>query len=411
MKHLGKGIEEFEDESSGEIFYNVNYKHRGKIIAKGGPFLTIKEANSFRDSVIDKKNIKKVELTDGQIRYRAEINIRGKKLRKTFSTYRDAVNWRTEKRIKKNVLKGTLGDKMTFGEFSNYWIENEVKVKRADSTIELYERMLRIHILPSLEHLRLDKIKIHHINELMGILKDSNLAVDTMSLIMSVIQRCLEFAVMNDVLMRNIMKSVSKITGQQTEPMYWEIDDLKRFFKYIKKKQCFLMYYTTAKTGMRKGEIAGLKWESVNFKAGMIKCSDTRTNNKFKNETKSKRIRYIPMTGELMSLLKSVSEQLKPKLSDYVFLSSTGKPYSYGSIGPLFHENQHKAQVSKKISFHSLRHTFASHFSMEGGKLELLKEILGHSNFRMTQVYAHHNQEYLKSAKEIIERTEVRDVL
>ena len=79
------------------------------------------------------------------------------------------------------------------------------------------------------------------------------------------------------------------------------------------------------------------------------------------------------------------------KPSDYVFLSTRGKPLLL--IKRPFQNAIKRARISD-FRFHDLRHTFASHYVMTGGDLMSLKEILGHSTLRMVERYSHLSSDY-----------------
>ncbi len=128
-------------------------------------------------------------------------------------------------------------------------------------------------------------------------------------------------------------------------------------------------------TGARVGEILSMKWEHVNLEKNFITVTA--------QEAKSKRIRRIPINSELRKLF------LKLKLTGagnrYVLLNPlTGKPYRSFQRS---WESLLKRTGIDNMRFHDLRHTFASHFLMNGGDLYTLKEILGHKELNTTARY------------------------
>ena len=80
-------------------------------------------------------------------------------------------------------------------------------------------------------------------------------------------------------------------------------------------------------------------------------------------------------------------------MGEYVFSNPDGNPLEINTMYRRLEFFCKKAGL-RKISFHTLRHTFASHFIMKGGSLKSLQEILGHSKIEMTMKYAHLSQEY-----------------
>ena len=134
---------------------------------------------------------------------------------------------------------------------------------------------------------------------------------------------------------------------------------------------------TALNTGMRLGEILNLTWDRVYINHVIdpyIEVTMTKNNKK----------RFIHLHEEMIMLLKKLKE--KNPDSQNVFLSVHGKQLK--SVRKPFHTALKKAGIND-FRFHDLRHTFASHFIMNGGDLLTLKEILGHSSMKMAERYSH----------------------
>jgi integrase len=126
---------------------------------------------------------------------------------------------------------------------------------------------------------------------------------------------------------------------------------------------------------MRPGEILNLRWDHVHIKNVIepyLEISETKNNKK----------RFIPLNDDMLELLKS----LKDNGSAYVFLGTHGKRLTL--VRKPFIKALKKAGI-EDFRFHDLRHTFASPYVMNNGDLLALKEILGHSDLKMVQRYAH----------------------
>jgi integrase len=144
-------------------------------------------------------------------------------------------------------------------------------------------------------------------------------------------------------------------------------------------------------TGMRRGEILNLEWMNVNLEDYFITITA--------REAKSKRIRRIPVNRSLRELLLKLS--LERNGNRYVFQSPrTGQPYS--SMQKSW-EGLLKRTGIEEMRFHDLRHTFASHFLMNGGDLYTLKEILGHRELNTTARYLTITTAHKAKAMEIFE--------
>jgi integrase len=100
--------------------------------------------------------------------------------------------------------------------------------------------------------------------------------------------------------------------------------------------------------------------------------------------SKNNRKRFIPLNNVMIKLLSELREQNKE--SEYVFLNKLGMRLR--SVETQFKYAIDNAKITD-FKFHDLRHTFASHFVMNGGDLLSLKELLGHSTMKMVERYAH----------------------
>lgn len=127
------------------------------------------------------------------------------------------------------------------------------------------------------------------------------------------------------------------------------------------------------KTGMRQGEIFGLKWADVDFSAGQLGLK----------RTKSGMIRFVPMHSDVRTILVSL-----PRIGEHVFEGDRGGPTWHGARRAEWDKAVDAAGL-RDFRFHDLRHTFASELVMRGADLKTVSELLGHSTTRITERYAH----------------------
>ena len=153
-------------------------------------------------------------------------------------------------------------------------------------------------------------------------------------------------------------------------------------------------------TGLRRTRLLRLKWEDVDFKLGVI----------YVRNAKGGKSRELPMGPTLKQVLKSVPHHIA---SGYVFASpSNGEPW--GDLKASFQAAVTKARIEKRVTFHTMRHTFASHLVMAGVDLYTVSKLLGHASIEMTQRYAHLSPDHEKMAMGRLEglfQTEEREVL
>ena len=146
-------------------------------------------------------------------------------------------------------------------------------------------------------------------------------------------------------------------------------------------------------TGMRKGEILGLKWTQI--KNGFIYLQKTKTDNP----------REIPVNDIVASIFNRVKCRFKLRIAkgkdqslEYVF-TFNGEPIK--DIKTSFKKALKDAEIDD-FRFHDLRHTFASQLILKGGTLKDVQELLGHKTMTMTLRYAHLTQEHKRNAVNLL---------
>jgi len=142
---------------------------------------------------------------------------------------------------------------------------------------------------------------------------------------------------------------------------------------------------TAIQTGMRKGEVLGLKWSNVDLVNRLIIVEGT----------KSGYIRRIPMNTKLTETLGGAKKVSK---GDYVF-SRNGKPYK--SFRSAWDHTLKKAGI-EDLTFHSLRHTFGTRLGMAGVDVKTIQELMGHRDIKMTMRYSHPTPEHKRNAVELL---------
>jgi integrase len=136
-------------------------------------------------------------------------------------------------------------------------------------------------------------------------------------------------------------------------------------------------------TGMRKSEILNLQWPNVDLKLGHIELTDQ------KNGQHS----FVPLSPECIEMLRKIPRRVD---SPYVFPGrKAGHPFS--DLKAQFNAAVKKAGL-EDVTFHTLRHTAASHLVMSGADLATVRDILRHKSFVMTLRYAHLSDDHRKQA-------------
>jgi integrase len=178
---------------------------------------------------------------------------------------------------------------------------------------------------------------------------------------------------------------------------------ISRFLQMAKSRTRFYaLYYLALATGMREGEIVGLAKHSIDFERGRIhvcrKWDWTARDFSLPKHDKTRWLDFDPK-GDLAQVLReAVAASRHPEL---VFPSERGRPLSRSSFAEKVYKTIARDAGVPVLSFHSLRHCFASWYMREHDDVWALKEILGHADIQTTMRYAHHSEKLRKQGLDL----------
>jgi integrase len=158
------------------------------------------------------------------------------------------------------------------------------------------------------------------------------------------------------------------------------------------------MILVALKTGLRIGELLALRWDDVDLVAGrlMVRRSTWRGH---VGTPKNSRSREVPLSPEAVRALK----QHRHLRGEQVFCHADGSPLTDGQCKwPLW--SSCRLAGLRRIGWHVLRHTFASHLVMRGVSLKAVQELLGHSTIEMTMRYAHLSPQVTRNAVAMLDQ-------
>ena len=328
-------------------------------------------------------------------RANGEGNIRKRKDGRWEGRYTAGYDPETGKRIIKNVLgktqaevkeklKTTISESQkldvskagtyTVASWVKTWYENYAKIKMRPSTYLTYHGYIENHIKPQiggiplagLTSLDLQRFYKHlldggRVDRIEAKKKPKGLAPKTVRNIHQMIGSAYNLAIEQKLVTRNPTQGCALPKVEHKEMKTLTADQLSAFFQEARDSGVYELYYLDLATGLRRGELLGLKWTDVDLDRGVLKIQRaiSRQNGKVvEAPLKTKNAyRTLPLSADAIDAL--MQQRRKTGNSEWVFPSPTGGPMSPDSVLHMLQRVLKRAGLPR-IRFHDLRHTFAT---------------------------------------------------
>lgn len=300
----------------------------------------------------------------------------------------------------------TLGDYLT-----KHWLPL-MKHRLQPSTWASYDRTLRHHVLPRIGGVRLQDLTAAHLDQLYSDLlaggrrdgKPGGLSPKTVRYLHTTLHKALKDAERKQLVLRNVAQAADppKIGRAGAEIRTWSGEEVSAFLEAMRDHRLFAGYVLAASTGMRRGEVLGLRWRDLDFGARRLSVRQTITCVNYevvvgtpKTHRSRRSIALDPVT---IAVLRDHQHQqakdrcaLGPGFKDegLVFCAIDGRPVHPDSFSQTFDRTVARLGL-RRIRFHDLRHTHATLGLAAGIPAKVMSERLGHATTAFTQdVYMH----------------------
>jgi integrase len=277
---------------------------------------------------------------------------------------------------------------LTIGQLAAHYMEKELDEQhpnKAYSTRECYRVMIEQHILPRWGNYRLGDVRTVAVEDW---LSDLKLANASRAKIRGVLHALYSHAQRYEWYDRNPITKVRQSAQREKEPEILDVEELTGLLTTLP-DPFRSMVFVAAATGLRRGEFIGLKWEDIDFEAGLIHPRRSIVNQnigKLKTVASAKPVALDPDLAVALANLQAASPFNQP--GDWVFASPASggqKPY-----WPDMALNRHvrpaatKLGITKLIGWHTFRHTYASLLKSSGADVKVVQDSLRHANPRIT---------------------------
>jgi len=322
----------------------------------------------------------------GEASFRVKVRLKGYPVQtSTFARLTDAKKWAaaTETSIREGRHFKTLeAKKHTVTEMIDRYLSVANLTKTQDEHVGLHLRRWKTEIgyflLSDVTADTITQVKDKLLNEVVR--TDKKRSPTTVLRYMASLSTVFSTAV-NDWkwLEDSPMRTIKKPKAARGRVRFLDDDERQRFLTACQQsshKTLYLCVILALSTGMRQGELMGLKWHDVSFKDEVI----------FLHETKNGERRRVPLAGHGLELLKEHSK-IRRLDTDLLFPGIIHKTKPIDLRKPF--ENALKTAEIDDFHWHDLRHCTASYLAMNGASLAEIAEVLGHKTLSMVKRYAH----------------------
>lgn len=317
-------------------------------------------------------------------------------------TKRDAEKF--EQELRRSILDGTFGKKEekpvpTLAAFETEFISNYAEANNKKSEVETKKGVLKNHLVPAFGKKRLDQINARDIEAFKSMKLREGISAKTVNNMLTILRKLLSVAQEWE-----IIPFVPKVKWLKVPPNKFDFltfDEADRLIAAAE-GEWRTMITLASKTGLRQGELLALTWDDLDLVKGRLVVSRNLSRGEI-TTPKNGKTREIPLGDDVLAALK----RHRHLRGDLVFSKPDGSMLTKGECKhPLWRAC--KRAGLRRIGWHVLRHTFASHLVMRGAPMKAVQELMGHSTMEMTMRYAHLSPDVRRDAVRLLDRPVAR---
>lgn len=337
--------------------------------------------------------------------WRTETSEGRKQHTKSFRTKKEAQQFLTDTMAA--IRGGVFSEpsKVTLGEFLlERWLPTKKMAVRV-STYASYRGLVERHVIPALGHVQIQQLTADRLDRFYADLLAHGLATKTIRNIHVLLHRALTDAVRKSLVPRNVADASDppKLNRADREEMKtWTPEQLREFFAGITTHRLAAAYILAATTGMRRGEVLGVRWRDIDFKARRLHVQQTVLTVEYqiiigrpKTLRGERKIALDDQTIQVLQSHRAAQRREKQLLGDgyqdhgLVFAREDGTPVHPDYFSQTFDRTVKRLGLPK-IRLHDLRHTHATLGLAAGVHVKVISDRLGHATTSFTQdVYMH----------------------
>jgi integrase len=349
-------------------------------------------------------------------RWCAQVSLNGKRITKYAKTQHECRDW--VKQTLDKIEHGLTfeGAQLSLERYMQSWLTGK-ELSRRSSTVRNYRRYTDLYILPALGKLRLQAIVPAHIRQLYLRLQVEGKGARTIQLVHVTLRCAFAQAVKEGLIGYNPLDAVERPKVETKQFRIFTEEQARKFMMAAKGHPYEALFYLALTTGMRKGEILGLKWSDVDWEKKMLRVERQLQPVSFNGgalaptKTKSGR-RQIKLGKGLLAMLELHRQRQETqkllagdrwKENGMIFTTSIGTYIDQTKVSREFKRILREADLPD-IRFHDLRHTSLSFLLDRGTPVNTVQNRAGHSKASITtDIYGHSMAHSQDEAAEDIE--------
>lgn len=290
-------------------------------------------------------------------------------------------------------------DRRTVAEFLQSWLEEVVKVSKRPSTYRTYLHIARTHLVPTIGHLQLTRLREQDVQGMIQARLRVGVTPGTVRAACMVLHAALGQAETWRLVPRNVAKGAQLPAATRRTGVALTASEVAQLLTAAEGDPWEALYAVAVYTGLRQGEILGLRWADVDWEGQVIHVAGQATREAVHAATKSvSGVRDVTFGPELRAALTAHhARQLAVRSlagghwedNDLVFANTRGRPRHPTPVREDFYALCVRAGIQRPVHFHDLRHTYASLLDSAGVTGATAQALLGHGDGAQTRHYQH----------------------
>lgn len=200
-------------------------------------------------------------------RWIGQVSVDGHRMSKSCKTQREAREWLKQTLVQVEDGLTIKGARTTLASYLDSWLETTKPTVRPKTWVQ-YEQIVRQHVKPTLGAIRLKDLRPDHVQTLYTSQLERGLGPRSVRLIHAVLHRALNQALRWGLVRRNVCEAVDKPKQSRAEMQTFDLEQTQTFLRAVEEDRIEALFYLAISTGLRQGELLGLKWADLDFDSG-----------------------------------------------------------------------------------------------------------------------------------------------